>query len=113
MKEKKITSMADAIRQRVNSSKQKIEKNIGNELSTRGSKGKSRGIVDSVKKCTVADAECVRLTLRLPEEKHLLLQFIGDGGISINKLAVYALSKLLEEEEIQDLIQQKLKRIAP
>lgn len=117
MSEKKITNIADAIRQ-----KMELSKNKGNEIVQKNKQIPLKDspqpfvegndpLIDAIKKTNVSDVACVRLTLRLPTDIHLPLQFITGGELSLNKMAVYGLAKLLEKEEIQNKIDEKLKRL--
>ena len=117
MNETKMTSLADAIRQKMEQSKnkdlpetasQKKEKTVP-KTSPKPFVQNDTGLINSIKKTKTREQDCVRLTLRLPSDLHLPLQFITEADLSLNKMAVYALSKLLEEKEIQNKINEKLK----
>lgn len=119
MSENKITNLADAIRQKMEESKNKdIPKKVSEKNKQPVLKPSPQpyaehdtDLINKIKRTSVSDMECVRLTLRLPADIHLPLQFITDSELSLNKMAVYGLTKLLEEQEIQNKINEKLKRL--
>lgn len=79
--------------------------------TTTKEKKKENGTIQEIQNIEVDDSESVRMTMRLPKDIHVLLSFISSRGFSKNKIAVYALQKLLEDKEIKNLIEEKLKEI--
>lgn len=115
----KIKSLASVIRQEQQKlaepegkTEQVPNPNIKRTVKTTAKEKKiENGTIQEIQNIAVDDSECVRMTMRLPKDIHVLLSFISSRGFSKNKIAVFALQKLLEDKEIKNLIEEKLKEI--